>query len=70
MFKDKTLQTAKLLNIPDEDILLSEDAVKRFVLEWDPDFTKLTATEKAKVDKADEEMKSGIYATEEEVWRE
>lgn len=35
--------------------------VKKLVLAWDPDFTKLTPAEKAELDKAAAEMETGEY---------
>lgn len=42
--------------------------IKRLVLAWDPDYTKLTAAEKRSLEIADKEMKNGEYFTKEEVW--
>lgn len=37
------------------------EMVKKLVLAWDPDFTKLTPAEKAELDKATAEMEAGDY---------
>ena len=42
--------------------------VKKLVLAWDPDFTKVTGEEKEALDQADAEMRAGDYVTEDEVW--
>ena len=42
--------------------------IKRLVLVWDPDYTKLTAAEKRSLKIADEEMENGEYFTKEEIW--
>lgn len=42
--------------------------IKRVVLAWDADYTKLTAAEKRSLEIADKEMKDGEYFTKEEVW--
>lgn len=42
--------------------------IKRLVLVWDPDYTKLTAAEKRSLEIVDKEMKNGEYFTKEEVW--
>ncbi len=42
--------------------------IKRLVLAWDPDYTKLTAAEKRSLEIADKEMKNGEFYTKEEVW--
>ena len=41
---------------------------KELLLAWDPDFTKVTPEERSRLDKADKEMKSGEYFTDDEVW--
>ena len=41
--------------------------IKRLVLAWDPDYTKLTAAEKRSLEIADKEMKNGEFYTKEEV---
>ena len=42
--------------------------IKRLVLAWDADYTKLTAAEKHSWDISEKEMKNGDYFTKEEVW--
>jgi len=69
MLKEKTLQTAELLDIlPDEDILLVNALIKKLVIAWDPDFTKVTARERELLEKIDSEMKNGDFVSEEDVW--
>ena len=44
MLKATTLQTAELLDIlPDEDVSIVNALIKKLVIAWDPDFTKVTA---------------------------
>ena len=43
--------------------------IKKLLLAWDPDFTKVTPEERNRLDKADEEMKRGEYFTDDEVWK-
>lgn len=45
-----------------------DSIIKRVVLVWDPDYTKLTAAEKRSLEIADKEMKNGEYFTKEEIW--
>jgi len=40
---------------------------KRLVLAWDPDYTKITPWEKARMDIAEKELENGEYVTEEEL---
>lgn len=42
---------------------------KKQLKQWDPDFTKATSEEKARMDAADKELRQGIFCTEAEVWR-
>lgn len=69
MLKATTLQTAELLDIlPDEDISIVNALIKKLVIAWDPDFTKLTARERELLEKSDSEMKNGDFISEEEFW--
>ena len=69
MLKAKTLQTAELLDIlPDEDVLLVNALIKKLVVAWDPDFTKVTARERELLEKNDSEMKNGNFVSEEDFW--
>ena len=53
-------KTAAMLDmLPDTEQKLAYEFVKRIVLAWDPDFTKLTPTEAAAVEKAEAEYLSG-----------
>lgn len=49
-------------------LLHIDDFVKGLIRAWDPDFTKVTPEERKRIDKADKEMKAGIYFNEEDVW--
>lgn len=64
-----SVQTAQLVSLlPEDDLTLVNELVKKLLLAWDPDFTKVTPEERNRLDKADEEMKSGEYFTDNEVW--
>lgn len=64
-----SVQTAQLVSLlPEDDLTLVNELVKKLLLAWDPDFTKVTPEERSKLDKADEEMKKGEYFTDDEVW--
>ena len=53
-------KTAAMLDmLPDTEQKLAYEFVKRIVLAWDPDFTKLTPAEAAAVEKAEAEFLSG-----------
>lgn len=45
--------------LPEQDQALAFELVKKLVLAWDPDFTKLTQTEKEEIDKAQKEFENG-----------
>ena len=49
--------------LPEPDQALAFELVKKLVLAWDPDYTKLTPVEKAALDKAAAEMEAGDYVT-------
>lgn len=67
--KTSTLQTAELLDLlPEEDASMVNRLVKKLVLAWDPDFTKVTAQERKELDQADAEMKHGDYIKEDDFW--
>lgn len=69
MLKTSTMQTAELLDIlPEEDISIVNALVKKLVIAWDPDFTKVTASERKLLEDTDAEMKHGEYVSEDEVW--
>lgn len=69
MLKDATLQTAELLDmLPDEDVSMVNTLIKKLIIAWDPDFTKLTAKESELLEKSTLEMKSGDFISEEEFW--
>ena len=69
MLKATTLQTAELLDIlPDEDVSIVNALIKKLVIAWDPDFTKVTARERELLEKSDFKMKSGDFVSEEDFW--
>ena len=69
VLKEATLRTAELLDIlPDEDVSIVNALIKKLVLAWDPDFTKVTAREKEILEMSDAEMKNGDFVSEEEFW--
>lgn len=69
MLKPITLQTAELLDIlPDEDISIVNALIKKLVIAWDPDFTKVTARERELLEKSDSEMKNSDFVSEEDFW--
>ena len=53
--------------LPEIDQALAFELVKKLVLAWDPDFTKVTPAEKAEIDKATVGMEAGEYLTDQAV---
>ena len=45
--------------LPEKDQALAFEWVKKLVLAWDPDFSKVTPAEKAEIDKAAAELEAG-----------
>lgn len=69
MLKATSLKTAELLDIlPDEDIAKVNALIKKLVIEWDPDFTKVTAKERELLEKSNSEMEKGDFVSEEDFW--
>ena len=51
--------------LPESDQLFAQEFVKKLVLAWDPDFTKVTPEERAMIEAAE---KSGFISEEEIDW--
>ena len=55
-------QIADMVEIlPEQDQTLAFELVKKLVLAWDPDYTKLTPAEAQRVDQAANEIAAGDY---------
>ena len=53
-------KTASMLDmLPEQEQQLAFELMKRIVLAWDPDFTKLTPVEQAELEEAQAEMRRG-----------
>jgi len=62
-------QTIQMLEmLPEKDLETVNELLKMLVRAWDPDFSKVTPSEKKQMDIADQELKAGIYFTDDEVW--
>ena len=63
------MDTAKLIDmLPESDQNFAYEFVKKLILAWDPDFTKVTNEEAAELDAAEKAMEDGDYYDEKEVW--
>ena len=49
--------------LPENDQRLAYELVKKLVLAWDPDFTKVTPQEAQALAEAEEHFKNGEYVT-------
>ena len=46
-----TKETIDIINLlPDDDLMLAYQMIKKLMLAWDPDFTKLTLSEKERLE--------------------
>lgn len=51
-----------------EDISMENELIKKLIIAWDPDFTKVTDEERELLEKSDAEMNRGEYISEEDFW--
>ena len=57
-----TKQIVEMLDmLPEQEQQLACEVLKRLVLAWDPDYTKLTPAESARVTSTMKEFKAGEY---------
>lgn len=62
----RTQQIVKMYEmLPEQEQELAYETIKRFVLAWDPDFTKVTSDERKRIDDAE---KSGYISDEDIYW--
>lgn len=47
--------------LPENDQALAFEVIKKMVLAWDPDLTKVTAKEKTEIDQAEKELEAGEF---------
>lgn len=67
---DKTREMFQLVDmLPETEKDLINEMIKRVVLAWDPDFTKVTAQERADMESADKDLENGEYVSHEDVWK-
>ena len=61
-------QAAMLIDmLPEDDQQLAFELVKKLVLAWDPDYTKLTPKEAEALDEAEKNLANGEYFTDDEI---
>lgn len=54
--------------LPESEQDFISEMIKRVVLAWDPDFTKVTDGERQRMEQAEQELKNGEYVAHEDVW--
>lgn len=54
--------------LPEQEQLLAFELIKRLVLAWDSDFTKLTPAERERLEKADLELAKNEVLDHDDVW--
>lgn len=59
--------TAMLEMLPEQEQVFAYELIKRLVLAWDPDFTRVTQEEAAALDEAIEEYHRGEFIDLEEI---
>ena len=60
----KAVEISKIIDmLPDSEQNLVYEFIKRMVLAWDSDFTKVTPSERQALDEADAEIKRGEVFT-------
>ena len=63
-----TKEAINLMEIlPESEQNFALEFIKKLVLAWDPDFTKLTLTEKKELEDADGEIRNGETISHEEI---
>ena len=64
---EKTMQMARMIDmLPEKDQNLAYDLIKKLVLAWDADFTKLTPTERKELEEA--EADTEVFADDDINW--
>lgn len=61
-------ESVKMLEmLPESERELASQLIKRLVLAWDPDFTKLTPEERKRLEAAEQRIDSGEYVKDSEI---
>ena len=63
---ERVLQIAEMIDmLPEQEQILACEMIKRIVLAWDPDYTKVTAKEAKQIEEAEQ---SGFVSEDEIDW--
>lgn len=66
---EKTKEMFQLVDmLPESEQNFINEMIKRVVLAWDSDFTKVTNSERQRIEEAEQELKNGEYISHKEVW--
>jgi hypothetical protein len=66
---ERTREMFQLVDmLPETEQDFINEMIKRVVLAWDPDFTKLTPEERKRLEQAEEELQNGETYSHDEVW--
>ena len=61
-------ESVKMLEmLPESEQELASQLIKRLVLAWDPDFTKLTPEERKRLEAAEQRIDSGEYVKDSDI---
>lgn len=61
-------ESVKMLEmLPESEQELASQLIKRLVLAWDPEFTKLTSEERKRLEAAEQRIDSGDYIKDSEI---
>lgn len=61
-------QVAKMVEmLPESDQKLAYELIKKLVIAWDPDYTRVTPTEAQQLEEAEKAFARGEYVTQEEI---
>lgn len=66
---EKTREMFQLVDmLPETEQNFINEMIKRVVLAWDPDFTKVTPAERKRLEEAEKEFENGEVFTHDDVW--
>ena len=65
---ERTMRIAEMVDmLPEQDQTLAFEIIKKLVLAWDPDYTKVTPSEAAALQEAEKNFENGEYYTDSEI---
>ena len=65
---EKAMEAARMMDmLPESDQNFACEFIKKLVLAWDPDFTKVTPLEHAEIERAEKEIENGETVKHEDI---